>query len=191
MVRVHRCSRASSVAGQNAAAAASITNAAAATLVFRFPGVVLAALSVANLSAYRAFSIAIRALSSSSSRSRRESVLVSVVRSAAAWSESLAARVTPGCFQASPAIRARSAAKARRMWVVTARQFEVQRRCRKHHLPIICGEMWCEHVFLCEHGRLTGAASESASSARDKVFARLPWDPRDSVRFRARGCAFM
>jgi len=25
--------------------------------------------------------------------------------------------------------------------------------------------------------RLTGAASESASSARDKVFARLPWDP--------------
>ena len=30
------------------------------------------------------------------------------------------------------------------------------------------------------------------SSARDKVFARLPWDPvlRDSVRFRARGCTF-
>ena len=31
--------------------------------------------------------------------------------------------------------------------------------------------------MLSPAARLTGAASESASSARDKVFARLPWDP--------------
>ena len=34
-----------------------------------------------------------------------------------------------------------------------------------------------ERLPLSPAARLTGAASESASSARDKVFARLPWDP--------------
>ena len=54
-----------------------------------------------------------------------------------------------------------------------------------------------ERLPLSPAARLTGAASESASSARDKVFARLPWDPVlhvtvITVRFRGPGlCVYV